>query len=186
MTEADRARWDRRHAQRSHDDPEPPRWLEELEDELPRSGAALDVAAGAGRLACWLAARGLEVTALDISPVALARCRGEAAERGLRLRTLEIDLERAPLPEGPFVLIGCLHYLQRDLFPAFRERLATGGVLVCELATRRNLERHARPPARFLIEPGELLALCAPLEIVYYREGWLDGRAQARVIARQP
>jgi hypothetical protein len=50
----------------------------------------------------------------------------------------------------------------------------------------RNLERHARPSARFLVEPNELLRLVAPLEIVAYREGWLDDRSLARVLARRP
>ena len=81
--------------------------------------------------------------------------------------------------------MSCFHYLQRDLFPALRERLEPGGVLVCEIANRRNLERHAQPSRRFLLEPNELLTLCAPLEIVYYREGWIEDRSQARVVARK-
>jgi hypothetical protein len=89
------------------------------------------------------------------------------------------------MPQGPYAVISCLGYLQRDLFPAFRERLASGGILLCDLRTRRNLERNSHPSAHFLLEDNELLALCAPLEIVYYREGWVDDRAVARVIGRR-
>ncbi len=58
--------------------------------------------------------------------------------------------------------------MQRDLFPALRERVAAGAVRVCELSTMRNLERYERPSARFLIAPDELAALLGPLELVYY------------------
>lgn len=186
MAEADRERWDRRYAESADAAPSPPEWLAELDDELPRRGRALDVAAGTGRMALWLAARGLEVTAVDISPVGLARCREAAAARGLRVETRQLDLEVEPLPAGPFQAIACVAYLQRDLFPALRERLAPGGVLICELSTERNLERHAHPSARFLVRTNELLALAAPLEIVAYREGWLEDHCRARLVARKP
>jgi len=45
-------------------------------------GRALDLAAGEGRNAFWLAARGWTVTAVDFSPVAVSRGQRLAAERG--------------------------------------------------------------------------------------------------------
>jgi hypothetical protein len=82
-------------------------------------------------------------------------------------------------------VITCFHYLDRSLFAAFPEVLATGGWLVCEIATLRNLERHARPSRRFLLEENELFELVGPLEIVYRDEGWHEDRAVARVLARK-
>lgn len=186
MALEDRERWDRRFREGSHASQEAPAWLDALTNEIPRKGRALDVASGAGRVACWLARRGLHVTAVDVSPVGLELTRDAARAQGVELETLELDLEQRPLPPGPFALLSCFNYLQRDLFPQLRERLEPGGVLVCELPTRRNLERHARPGARFLLESNELLTLCAPLEIVYYREGWIENRSLARIVARQP
>lgn len=184
MAEADRERWDRRYRTGSHTALEPPGWLAELDDELPWSGRALDVAAGAGRLALWLAERGLDTTAVDVSREAIDLCTANAEAADLSLSTLILDLEREALPSGPFALITCFYYLQRELFPVLRERLAPGGCLVCELPTRRNLERHAKPGSRFLLETNELLELVAPLELVYYREGWVEDRAVARAVAR--
>ena len=188
MAEADREHWDRRYREGSHSEAEPPVWLDALAEELPRAarGArALDVAAGTGRIACWLARRGFEASALDVSPVGLEVCCERALGLGVQVETRACDLESEPLPEGPFAVISCFHYLQRDLFPVFRERLTPGGVLLCELPTLRNLERSPHPSARFLIEPNELLSLVEPLEIVHYREGWLDGRSLACVLARK-
>jgi hypothetical protein len=36
-----------------------------------------------------------------------------------------------------------------------------------------NVERHEKPPARFLLEDGELPTLVTGLAIVHYEEGWL-------------
>lgn len=185
MAEADRERWDRAWRDGGHDPGAAPDWLDAFDAELPRAGRALDVAAGAGRVALFWAARGLDALAVDVSPEGLKRARAAAAARGLALQTLALDLEREPLPAGPFAAISVFHYLQRDLFPALVARLAPGGVLVCEIATTRNLERHAKPSARFLLEPGELGRLCAPLALVHASEAWRDDRHLARAVARR-
>jgi SAM-dependent methyltransferase len=181
----DRERWDAIFRAGSHPGGAPPSWLEAFDAELPRAGRALDVAAGAGRVARFWAARGLESLAVDVSGEGLRLTHEAAARDGLRLTTRELDLERDSLPEGPFDAISCFHYLQRDLFPQMRERLTPGGALVCEIATVRNLERHPSPSARFLLEPDELRSLCAGLALVTYTEEWRDGRFLARAIARR-
>jgi len=144
------------------------------------------VAAGAGRVAVWLALRGDRVTALDVSPRGLELCAARAREAGVEITCVTCDLESEPVPPGPWDVITCFDYLQRDLFPHLQRELAKGGVLACEMPTRTNLERHARPSARFLLEPGELESLCAPLELVYSAEGWSEDRHTARAIARRP
>jgi len=181
----DRERWDATWSAGSHGDSPAPAWLAAFDGVLPRSGRALDVACGAGRVARWWAEHGLESLAVDVSGVALRLARESAARAGVALATAELDLECDPLPAGPFAAVSCFHYLQRDLFPQLRERLAPGGVLACEIATVRNLERNAKPSARFLLEPGELRTLCAGLELVSYSEDWHDGRFVARALARR-
>lgn len=186
MSESPRQHWDRRWAEGRHSDGLPPVWLDEVEEFRAAEGRALDVAGGAGRVALWLARRGFEVTVTDFSGVALARCVEDATAGGLEIQAVELDLESAPLPAGPWDVITCFHYLQRDLFPQLREALAPGALVVTEIATRRNLERHERPSGRFLLEPQELLALLAPLEVIYYREGWFEDYCVARGVARRP
>jgi tellurite methyltransferase len=186
MAEGDRERWDRNWRDAGHGEGSGPEWLDAFDAVLPRTGRALDVASGTGRVARYWAARGLVTLAVDVSPVGLERASDAAAREGLTLETRALDLESEPLPEGPFDAISVFHYLQRDLFPKLVARLSPGGVLVCEIATVGNLERHAKPSRRFLLEPEELRALCAPLAAVFYGEGWQDDRCVARILARRP
>jgi SAM-dependent methyltransferase len=181
----DRELWDQRYRSGSHANGEEPDWLAAWLPDLPRGGRALDVASGTGRVARWLARQGYAVTACDVSPVGLAVAKERATEAGLALRTVPVDLRAEPLPPGPWNVITCFGYLQRELFPAFAEALAPGGVLVYGTATVQNLERHARPPRRFLLEEGELPALVGSLEVIRYEEGWRDGSAIARILARR-
>jgi SAM-dependent methyltransferase len=186
VTEGDRERWNARYAEKPDLTP-PSAFLEELEDLLPRRGRALDVAGGAGRNALWLARRGLETTLADVSDVALAQAAAAARAEGLRLSTVQLDLESSPLPAGPWDLVLCTYFLHRPLFSAYPAVLAPGGVLVVAHATRTNLERYPRPGPDHLLEDGELPGLVRGLDILRYREGWAEsGRHEARLVARRP
>ncbi|OIV36253.1 hypothetical protein BIV57_17250 [Mangrovactinospora gilvigrisea] len=87
---------------------------EYVEAELPDAGpglTALDLAAGEGRNAVWLAERGWDVTAVDFSAVALERAAEAAERRGVALRTRVADLLAfAPEPSSfDLVLVSYLH-----------------------------------------------------------------------------
>ncbi|EYF07292.1 class I SAM-dependent methyltransferase [Chondromyces apiculatus] len=187
----DRIRWNARWRERGqgHPEPDPPSSLVTARaDLLPTRGRALDIAGGAGRHALWLARRGLDVTLVDISEVALDLAQRAAGQAGLPLHTLQRDLEREPLPEGPWDLILCFHYLQRSLFPRIPALLAPGGVFLIVHQTHGNLLRHERPSARFLLADGELPTLVGlALREVHYEEGWLaEGRHEAVLLATNP
>jgi tellurite methyltransferase len=184
VSESDREKWNERfREQRKLSSPSP--FLLELDGILPRRGRALDVAGGAGRHAIWLARRGLEVTLVDISDVALDIARREAAASGVALSTAQADLDETPLPSGPWDVILCFNYLQRSLFPEFARALAPGALLVIEHPTRSNLARNPHPPAHRLLEDHELRALVGGLEVVQYDEGWFEtGRHEAHLVAR--
>jgi SAM-dependent methyltransferase len=76
------------------------------EAEHLRPGRALDVGCGEGADAIWLAVRGWDVTALDVSLVALERARAAAMEAGVRLTWLHAGLLDAPLQEGGYDLVS--------------------------------------------------------------------------------
>jgi SAM-dependent methyltransferase len=167
---------------------EPTRWLVDHAYLLPAAGTALDLACGRGRNALWLARRGLATQAMDRDEAAVQFVRDEAARLGLPLRASAVDLERRDFTLDAFSydLIVVVHYLHRALFPAIRDALRTGGVLVYETFTRDQAERGKPTNPAFLLEPGELRELVRPLEVVVEREGEFEGMMLGSVIARRP
>lgn len=71
------------------------------------TGRALDVGAGEGGDALWLAEQGWTVTASDISPRALERVQAEAARRGLDVTCQQADANAwEPFTESGFDLVS--------------------------------------------------------------------------------
>ena len=164
---------------------EPSRWLVDHAHILPRAGDALDVASGSGRNAFWLAARGLKTVAVDRSRESVAGIRATAAQRHLPIHTVVVDLEieGASLPVSAFDVVVVVHYLRGALFPALKDALRPGGLLVYETFTRAQALRGRPTNPDFLLEPGELRTLVAPLDILFEREGDFEGKMLASVIA---
>ena len=99
MSHDDRDKWNARYRESCpYSREEPSAFLLSLDELLPRTGRALDVAGGAGRNAVWLAQRGLAVTLVDISSEALTLARAQASRAGVALEACESDLESEPLP----------------------------------------------------------------------------------------
>lgn len=187
MAGEDRARWDARWAEGEGPSRTPAPILLAWADRLPVMGSALDVASGPGRNALWLAERGLQVTAVDVSPVALTQLSHAAAAMGLGVRTVHRDLEADPFPEGRWDVVVCTAYLQRDLFPTLRAALAPGGLLLFSQPTPTNLERHPRPSRRFLVEVGELAGFAGELEVLQADADWrAEGHHEAWLVLRKP
>lgn len=115
----------------------PNQWVERYTAHL-QPGHALDVAAGEGRNAVWLAERGWRVTAVDFSAVATRKGRELAAARGDDAAALidwEIDDVVSYSAERLYdlVLVSYLHLPQRQRRSAFQHAaaaLAPGGTLL--------------------------------------------------------
>jgi SAM-dependent methyltransferase len=130
-------------------------------------GRALDIAAGDGRNALFLARRGFRVDAVDISDVAM----GGLAGRHPRLRPVCADLERFDLPRDTYTLIVNTRFLLRRLFPQIREALLPGGMLLFEsyrFDPLRAKQHHF--PREYLLRENELLQAFLTLSIRFYQE----------------
>ena len=145
MAPLDRQRWNARHRERGAIAAEPETFLLAIEASLPTTGRALDLAGGSGRNGAWLAARGWNVTVADLSPVALDRARKVGADRGLAIRTLEVDLEGDPIPAGPWDLVVVCRFLHRALYRSIPGALAPGGLAAIIHPTPTHQERPPPP-----------------------------------------
>lgn len=72
-------------------------------------GRALEIGCGVGADAVWLAGQGWEVTALDVSRVALDRARARGRRAAVHVEWVCARLEDAELPEAGFDLVSA-HY----------------------------------------------------------------------------
>ncbi len=111
--------WDARY--RAHEapwDPEPNPILEAEAAGLV-SGKALEVGCGEGSDAVWLARRGWQVMAVDISQVALNRGRQAASDASVEWRQADIMNWEPPNEAFDLVAAHFLHFIPADRAVAF-------------------------------------------------------------------
>jgi tellurite methyltransferase len=173
VSSSDQARWDERHA-RSQSTTAPAEFLREIVESaawsVPR-GQALDIACGKGRNAIYLAERGFDVTALDISAVALDAGRRLAQERNLKIDWRQCDLTAADLPIASFDLIVSFNYLERTLIASIKQAVQPGGLVMFETyLIDQAAVGHPKNPD-YLLKHNELLDYFRGFRVLLYREG---------------
>ena len=161
--------------------PTPARFLTQQLHRLPK-GKALDVAAGPGRNALYLASHGFHVDAMDRDEQVLTQLAATAKQRNLpNLSVRTVDLERTTdirpeFPKQEYDVIIVFFYLHRALFPALIESLKPNGVLIYETFTIDNYVHHRHPRRwEFCLAHNELLRLTSNLRVLSYDEGEHDG-----------
>jgi SAM-dependent methyltransferase len=98
-------------------------------------GRVLDVGCGEGADAVWLARGGWDVTALEVSGVALERATGHAHDAGVAVRWVHAELAQAELAPASFDLVSAQYPALLRTPDAGAERallaaVAPGGVLL--------------------------------------------------------
>jgi SAM-dependent methyltransferase len=150
---------------------EPNRFLVEATTSL-EPGLALDLAAGEGRNAVWLAERGWRVDAVDFAVVGLDKGRKLAAGRGVSVNWIEADLLAYAPPAARYALV-ILFYLQlpwnsmRGVLRRAAQALSPGGSLLLVGHDLTNLERgHGGPKSsEVLYTPDQVAAELPELTI---------------------
>lgn len=99
------------------------------------TGSALDIGCGVGADAIWLAGRGWDVTAIDVSGVALEHAAAAADQAGARVSWVRSRLEDLDLAGGGFDLVtahypALLHSPGHDAERALLAAVAPGGLLL--------------------------------------------------------
>jgi SAM-dependent methyltransferase len=160
----DRVRWNARYAGgaapcfEAH-----PLAARALAMDLP-DGPAADLACGTSGTALLAAASGRQVTAVDVSEVALGLLREEARRRGLDHLITFVHADLAvwrPEPQA-YALVLCTGFWSAAVFGAAAGAVAPGGVLGWEAFTVE--ARRTRPslPPDWCLAPGEPASLLSP------------------------
>ncbi len=164
----DAANWDRRYEGADYLWAiEPNRFV--AEQVLPLvPGRALDLGAGEGRNAVWLATRGWDATAVDFSAAGMAKAVRLAADHGVTVTTVVADVLAHEVGARAWDL-ALLSYLQLPtaerlaVVASAAAGVAPGGTLLIVAHDRSNLERgHGGPQdADVLYDVDETVAAIA-------------------------
>jgi SAM-dependent methyltransferase len=173
VSHMDRDRWNARYAARELIwSAEPNRFLvAETQDLTP--ARALDIGAGEGRNALWLAARGWKVTAVDFSEVAISKGRRIADDKDIDIEWVVADLRTYSPPERGFDLVIEMYVqvpepLRRDVWRRAADAVAPGGTLLIVGHDLTNLEHGyggPRNPAS-LFTPDDVTEAIEGLDVV--------------------
>lgn len=162
---SDRARWNEKYSRKDY--PEEPSAIVKGFSGLVQPTTALDIAAGSGRNAIYLAGQGFTVDAVDISDEGLSLLRG----RHPAIRSICADLDTFDIPVERYGLIINILFLNRRLFPQIREGLMPGGLLIFEtLIEAPGHAEHSAHGRDYFLRENELLHSFLALRILHYHE----------------
>jgi len=144
-------------------------------------GSTLEIGAGTGTNAVWMAERSFDVLGIDVAPLAVERAQAKMEGRTLRCRFAVSDFLVAPPPGGPFQVVfdrGCFHVFdeprEREQFAAqVAAVLIPGGFWLSLLGSTEGPPREIGPPRRSAREVS--LAVEPALEIVNLRSAEFRG-----------
>jgi len=117
---------------------EPTPFLAEQAQRLKPGMTALCIADGEGRNGVWLARQGLKVTTVDLSPKGIAKAQRLAARFGVKIETINADLEAWDWGAPRFdLVVGILFQFAgpawRDgIFRAMKDVLKPGGLIMIQ------------------------------------------------------
>ncbi|MCM2322982.1 MAG: class I SAM-dependent methyltransferase [Oligoflexia bacterium] len=172
---ADAKKWDERYeGEGFFYGTEPNAFLKEQVGAFPPGGQVLCLAEGEGRNAVFLAERGFQVTAVDVSSVGLEKLRKLAADKGVAVKTVVADLEDFDLGRSAWDgIVSIWAHVPQDLRRRVHQRsleaLRRGGVFLLEAYTPKQLEyKTGGPPTRELLMTLEALqSELSGLELVH-------------------
>jgi len=159
----------------------PSDWLCRHAAQIRQGGQVLDVAAGKGRNARWLAQQGFVVEAVDRDTDALAVMRGID---GITCNTADLENAAWPYAGQQFYAIVVCRYLHRPLFPHLIGSLKAGGLLIYETFMQGH-EAYGRPTnPEFLLRENELkVAFGSGLAVLAFEQG-LDTEPKPAMMQR--
>jgi SAM-dependent methyltransferase len=142
----------------------------------------LDLAAGHGRHARFLASRGARVLAVDRDAAALATF---ADTPGVTTRVADLEGPQWPLVGERVDAIVCVHYLHRPRMGDLLSLVGDAGVMIYETFAAGN-EAFGRPSnPDFLLRDGELLAWVRDrMTVVAFEQGKVSLYGTPAVIQR--
>jgi len=183
---ADRIRWNAKWAAGPAPSFTPhPLAVRALALDLPE-GPVADLACGPSGAVLLAAAQGRQVTAVDVSEVALGLLGEQARRRGLsQLVTLvHADLAAWSPEPGRYALVLGTGFWLSAVFAAAAAAVADGGLLAWAALTAEARRAHPELPPQWCLAPGEPASLLPP-GFTLIDQSDVPGRARRQMLARR-
>ena len=164
-----------------------------LQRMLPRlqKGRVLDIAMGEGANAVYLAQQGCAVEGFDISEVACQRATELARDTGveLKVKCTDVDLYLFGIMQYDTIVMSFFKPAVLRYYPEIIKALKQGGTLLME-----SYLVGAMPAAivreesyrNFYFNSNEFLPHLKGMQLLYYSETKIDGKACVQCFARKP
>ncbi|MBF0207188.1 MAG: methyltransferase domain-containing protein [Oligoflexia bacterium] len=168
----------------------PADFLRENVHYLPPSAKVLDVGMGEGRNAVFLAQKGLDVTGIDISSVAIKKSLNLAQEYGVKIKGVATSFKYYQVKDNEFDAIICFYFVDRELNKKLLKWLKPGGIIIFESYTINQLtvadfDSNSYGAQDFL-KPQELLHLFPGMITLKYDEPLHKKEFLSSIILKKP
>jgi SAM-dependent methyltransferase len=155
-------------------------------DQFPNGGTALDLAGGIGRHALWLARRNWQVTAVDISEVAIRKLSQKSKQHNLTMDLFALDAREYQFKPACFDLIVMFYHFDRDICPRVFLALKPGGFLICKSSLSWDSYEGAAPLSIRPLAKSEILSMLPELQVMHHQERPVRDRGVVEYVGKKP
>lgn len=141
-------------------------------------GKALDIACGLGGNSFLLAKKNFQVSAVDISDVAVNYIQKQAAIHNLKITPQKCDLtelNQLDWTDESFDFVIMTYYLDRSLFPLVKRVIKENGYFFME-TFYQSPENPQNVSNKYKLLPQELLAEFDGWKVLFFKEDEKEGR----------
>ncbi len=144
---------------------------------IPEGARILEIGAGQGRNSLYLAGKGFNITATDISETGIAKIREKAKEADIQINTAIESALEAITKENFDVLVATLllHHIEekdaRKLLELIKEKTNPGGLnILTDFTKTGEFYKNYKNKECLFVEEGELKELYKDWEVLHFKE----------------
>ena len=184
-------KWDKYYDSNIKGPPSPSEVLYFNQHLLPVKGSALDLACGYGSNAICLAMNGLNVSAWDISKIALEKLSLRSKEFDFIINCEIRDVLQQPPEPDTFDIIVVSKFLDRKLIKYIRHAIKPNGLIFYQTFIKDRIIKSGPENPNYQLNENELLDFFEDWKLIFYKEEGMIGdlsrgfRNQAMIISQK-
>lgn len=159
--------------------------------EMLKKGKVLDIGFGLGTDSLFLSKKGFSVLGIDLSPEAKSKAEKNisSSDQPIEFKVLDIELYLFGMLQYDSIIMNYYRPHNNRIYQEMIKSLKFGGTILIEsyLIDEVNEALGKEDDYKnFYFKHNELLKNLAPLRILYYREGTVNGKTRVQCVAQKP